>query len=74
MNLQLQKISVKWCRHAFSISAIVWVANGNEDVHPEILSPLKYLERYIGEPQFEEIAKFTNMYALQKSVNFKPRK
>lgn len=67
------KSLVKWHRHAFNIPEIVWVSNENEeDVNLELFSPLKYFYRYIGETEFQDIAQFTNMYALQKGANFKP--
>lgn len=31
-------------------------------------SPLQYFSRYIGDDVFQEMAQYTNMYALQKGI------
>lgn len=64
------KESIKWRRREFSAPNIFW--NETQTItDDEILSPLKYFLRYIGDSEFEKIANFTNIYALQKDTNFK---
>lgn len=68
-----EKVNIKWThnKHTLQPSDAVFTAVDDGEV-PEILSPLTYFMKYIPEDLFVDIAKYTNMYALQSSSkNFK---
>lgn len=70
-----KKESVKWNRQDFQNPNLLWdevAEESDSEIDGEDLSPLHYFERYIDELQFQKIAEFTNIYALQKNNVFKP--
>ncbi|KAJ8928034.1 hypothetical protein NQ314_019445 [Rhamnusium bicolor] len=68
-----KKDDIKWCKRDFKNPDIVWnkLLNQSND-EAEVLSPLDYFQKYINDAEFEKMANFTNIYAHQENVHFKP--
>ena len=70
-NCVTEKASIKWCRHDFQSPDIVWNEVEQNDIHSDVLSPLSYFQKYIGDVEFEKMAEFTNIFAHQNNVQFR---
>ncbi|XP_046395761.1 piggyBac transposable element-derived protein 3-like [Ischnura elegans] len=71
VNLTDRK-SIKWQRRPLAVVDTNWMPlPGNDNDLEDTMSPVKYFYRYIPTQLFEEMAEFTNIYALQQgTLNF----
>lgn len=62
------KNNIKYYRRPFSPPDIPWNDDNAEEETEELLSPLNYFKRYIGDSMFVKMAYDTNVYALQRNI------
>lgn len=67
-----QKKDIKWCKRNFHTPDIIWNELDQSSEEFVVLNPLDYFQKYINDAEFENMANFTNIYAHQKNVQFKP--
>lgn len=67
------KNKVKWKKGVFMKPDTTFHENAVVSDDVELLSPLSYFKRYIKDSDFDKMAEYTNIYALQNGdTNFKP--
>lgn len=64
------KTSIRWTRNHFETPEIVHTEN-ERVIELEPLSPLYYFQKYMTDTEFEKMAEYTNMYALQQNISIK---
>lgn len=66
-----KKPKIDWTKARFQTIDIQWDAEENNISSTEPLSPQEYFSRYVPDTMFEEMATYTNIYALQNNNNFR---
>lgn len=69
----MEKKNVRWVQQPFEPPSINLNILRESDGPNEIWSPIHYFSKYFGDQDFENMAFFTNLYAIQNTISkFKP--